>query len=175
MLEADAVLVNFAPVTGGDAIYHLGRVEGPGHVAGPLLAFEQPLQQEAVDLIGIDESPFLIYRADAVRVTVGGKAGLAVVFQHRNLQRPDMGRYRLWLNAGKERIPFRPYLDVVNAHAGEDAGEDAPPGAVHAVNGVFLPGRGDPLEVSEGRDGLDIRAKKVSLGNAAAGSGHGQP
>src|ERR1700679_2867230 len=170
MLETDAVLINLASVTSGDAIYHLGRVERPGHLAGPLLAFEQPLQQEAVDLIGVDESPLFIHRADAVRVTVGGKAGVAVVLQHRDLQRPDMGRNRLRLDAGKERIPFGPYLNVLDAHAGEDAREHAPPGAVHTVDGVFLPGRGDPLEVGEDRDGLDIGAKKVSLSDGAAGS-----
>src|SRR5271156_924726 len=85
MLEADAVLVDFAPVTGSDAVYHLGRVERPGHIARPLLAFEQPFQQEAVDLIGVDELPLLIHRADAVRVTIGSKASLAVVVQHRDL------------------------------------------------------------------------------------------
>ena len=97
-----------------------------------------------------------------------------MVLQHRDLERPDVGRNRLRLNAGKERIQLGADLDVVDAHAGEDAGEHASSRAIHAVDGVFLPRGGDPLEVGEDRDGLDIGAKKVSLGNGAAGGGHRQ-
>ncbi len=130
--------------------------------------------KRAVDLIGVDEASLLIHRANAVRVAVGGKAGLAVMLQHRDLERTNVGRNRLRLDAGKERIQLGADLDVVDAHARKDAGEHASPRAVHAVDGVFLPGCGDPLEIGEDGDGLDIRAKKVSLGNGAAGSGHRQ-
>src|ERR1700735_379701 len=81
MLEADAVLVKLAPVAGCDTVNHFGGVEGPRHIARPLLALEQPLEQDAVDFIGVDEAALLIHRANAVRVAVGGKAGLAAVLQ----------------------------------------------------------------------------------------------
>jgi hypothetical protein len=147
------------------------RATSPGHC----LRLSSHSSKQAVDLIGVDEAALLIHRADAVRVAVGGKAGLAVVLQDRDLERPDVRRNRLRLNAGKERIQLGADLDVVDAHAGENAREHTSSRAIHAVDGVFLPRGGDPLEVGEDRDGLDIGAEKVSLGNGAAGSGHGQP
>ena len=63
----------------------------------------------------------LIHRADAVRIAVGSKAGLAVVLQHRDLERVDVGRNRLRLDAGEKRIQLSADFDVVDANAGEDA------------------------------------------------------
>ena len=97
-----------------------------------------------------------------------------MVLQDRDLERPDVGRNGLRLNAGKQRIQLGADLDVVDAHAGENARKYASSGAIHAVDGVFLPRGGDLLEVGEDRNRLDIGAEKVSLGNGAAGSGHGQ-
>ena len=79
MLEADAMLVELAAVAGCDPVQHPGRIEGARHISRPLLALEQPLEQQAVDFIGIDEPAFFVHRADAVSIAVGGKAGVAAV------------------------------------------------------------------------------------------------
>src|ERR1700733_6487680 len=115
MLEADAMLIEPSPVPGRDPIQHFGRIECPSHISRPLLPFEQPLEQDAVDLVGIDKAAFLIDCANAIRIAISRKTGLAVVLQHRNLKCADMRRDRLRLNARKERVPLPANLHMVNA------------------------------------------------------------
>src|ERR1700722_16913256 len=79
MLEADAVLVELAAVPGRNPVQHLRCIEGARNASGPLLALEQPLEQQAVDFIGIDELAFLVHRADTVSIAIGCKPGVAAV------------------------------------------------------------------------------------------------
>ena len=63
---------------------------------------------------------------------------------------------------------------MIDAHGAEDACQHPAPRAIHAVDGVFLPGGGDARQVGEEGDGLDIRAEKIDLGNRGPGRGHRQ-
>ena len=57
---------------------------------------------------------------------------------------------------------------MVDASAGKDARQHASPGAIHAINCIFLPRAGDAIKIGENRDGLDIGLKKVSLADGGA-------
>ena len=70
------MLEQLAAILRGNAIEQLGRVEGPRHVAGPLLQLEQPLQNDREDLVRIDDVPVLIDGAadESVRRSFSGRS-----------------------------------------------------------------------------------------------------
>src|SRR5271156_4732013 len=76
MLEPNPVLIKLSPIPGCDPVQHFCRIERPSHISRPLLSFQQPLQQDAVDLVGIDEATFLIHRTNAVRIAIRRKTSL---------------------------------------------------------------------------------------------------
>ncbi len=83
----------------------------------------------------VDEVAVLVGGADAVGVAVGAEAGLAVVGDDRFAEGADVRLDGLGIDAGKERIGIGANLDVSDADAGEDVGEDRAAGAVHGVDG----------------------------------------
>src|SRR5207245_9232675 len=74
IFEADRALVQLAAMLGGDAIEHARGVESAHYVARPLLAFEQPAEENRENLVGIDEAAVFGHGADAVGVAIRGKA-----------------------------------------------------------------------------------------------------
>src|ERR1700733_4262967 len=79
MLEADAMLIKPSPVPGRDPIQHFGGVECSSHISWPLLPLKEPLEQDAVDLVGIHEAALLIHCTDPIRIAIRSKAGLAAM------------------------------------------------------------------------------------------------
>ena len=134
ILEADAVLVQLAPVFRGDAVQHLCRIERPRDIARPSLSPQQPFQQDGEYLVRVHHVAMLVHRADAIRVAVGDKAGIAFFSNDSLLRLGYVRQNRLRVDAWKCRIQFAAHLDKGNAGPAEDARDVSTPGAVHRVN-----------------------------------------
>ncbi len=129
VLEAYAVLDQFAMVFAGDAVEHAGGVEGAGDGAGPLLALEKPLQQHRETLVRVDEAAVLGDRADAVGIAIDRQAGAALFAHHGVLEGFHVRQNRLRVDAGKQRIHLSANLQVRNSGLLEDARQHSPPGS----------------------------------------------
>ncbi len=174
VLEADAVLVQFAAVFGGDAVQHFGGVEGAGDVAGPAFVLEQPLENDGEDLVRVDDVAVLVDGADAVGVAIGDEAGVAVLGDDAALGLGDVGEDGLGVDAGKGGVDLGPHLDEGDARAGEDAGEHAAAGAVHAVDEEAVAGGADGWQIDELLDRADVVGGEVDLGDGGRDGGGGQ-
>src|SRR5208337_4422176 len=100
----DAALVHLAAVLGADAVDHAGGVEGANDLARPLLSFQQPLEDDREDFVGVDEAAVFGDGAKPVSVAVGGEAGGAFLAHNGLLQQLDMRRNWLRIDAGKKRV-----------------------------------------------------------------------
>src|ERR1700761_5300921 len=57
---------------------------------------------------------------------------------------------------------------MLDAESRKNTGEQATPRAVHAVDGVLLPGLRNPLEIGKRGDSFDVGADKINLGDFRA-------
>ena len=142
-------LVQLASVLGGDAIHHAGGVEGAHHVARPLLAHQQPVQQNGHAFVRIDEAAVFGHRADAIGVAIGDQAGVTFFFHNRFLQQRDVRHDRLGIDAREERIHFLADGYVANAVLVEDFRQHAAARAVHGVDGKLEIRAADQIEIGE--------------------------
>src|SRR6266700_268120 len=117
----------------------------------------------------------LVDGADAVGVAVGAEAGVAVVGDHDLLEGPDVRLDRLGIDAREQGVDVAADLDVVDAEARKDVGEDGAAGAVHGVDGELEARPGNQVEVGEALDGLQVVGQEVELTNGGwlAGTGNG--
>ncbi len=174
ILEAYAVLDQFAMVFAGDAVEHAGGVEGAGDGAGPLLALEKPLQQHRETLVRVDEAAVFGDRANAVGIAIDRQAGAAFFAHHGFLEGFHVRQNRLRIDAGKQRIHLSANLQVRNPGALEDAGQHSPPGAVHDVDGEAEAGLGDQAHIGEFLDGGDIGRFEIDLAHPSALASRGR-
>ena len=119
---------------GGDAIEHLGGVEGAGDAAGPAFVLEQPLKDDGEDLMGVHHVAVLVDGADAVGVAVGDEAGIAMLGDDATLGLGDVREDGFGIDPGKGGVDLVAHDHVRDAGAGKDAGEHTAAGAVHGVN-----------------------------------------
>ena len=85
----------------------------------------------------IDEVAVLVSGADAVRIAVGAKAGVAMVLDRRFAERANMRLDRLGVDLREKWVDVAANLHVIDADAGEDVGDESAAGAVHGINGEF--------------------------------------
>ena len=104
VFEPDGTLVQPAAVFGSDAIHHAGRIERADHIAGPLLAFHHPAQQNRETLMRIHEAAVFGYGADAIRIAIGRQPGMALFFQHGFPQHFNVRLNGLRIDSGKQWI-----------------------------------------------------------------------
>src|SRR6185312_994337 len=122
--EADAVLDELAAVPGGDAVKHFGGVEGAGDSTRPALAAQNPTEQNGVDFVGVDKVAVLVSGADAVGVSIGTEAGVALVGDDSVAQGTDVRLDRLRIDAGKERVTVGADGEVGDAMRRKNFGEN---------------------------------------------------
>src|SRR5690349_11944015 len=104
----------FAPVLPGDPVEHPRGIERTRYRAAPLLAiFEQPPEQDGIALVSLDALSVRGDGADAVRVTVVRKAGVALFAHDRVLQRAHMRLDGLRIDPREQRVDLAPDLDDV--------------------------------------------------------------
>src|SRR5262249_20663483 len=115
-------------------IKHLGGIEGSHDFAGPLLALQDPSQEDGVDLVRVDESAIFGDSADAIGVAISDQAAVALLAHDHLLGCLDMRLDGLRVNSGEERVNLAPDLHVLNAALSENARKHAAAGAIHGVN-----------------------------------------
>ena len=71
----------------------------------------------------------------------------------------------LGIDAGKERIGIGANLDVVDADAVEDVGENGAARAVHGVDAELHAGFRDEVEIGEALDGLEVGGQEIDFGD----------
>src|SRR5262249_19834946 len=162
-LESDPALDQLASMFGGDAVLHARGVEGAHHVARPVLASDQPLQEDGIDLVGVDKAAVLRRGPDAVRIAIGDEAGMALFLNYHFLQSADVRLNRLRINSRKQRVHLAPDLHMGDASPLENVGEDVAPRAVHAVDGKLEAGLGDLLQVGKSGDGMNVSRLEVGF------------
>ena len=162
-LEANAMLVQLASVTRGDTVEHRRCVECAGHAAGPAFALQNPLQDDRVDFVRIDEIAVLVGGSNAVRIAIGDQAGVAFLRDDHVLAGADVGLDGLRIDAGKQRIGVGANLDVVDADPGEDAGKDARAGAIHAIDGELESRLCDQIQIDEPLDSIEVGGDEIDL------------
>src|SRR5438477_10324156 len=79
VLETYTAFVQPASMFGGDAIKHLGGIESAHHLSRPFFPFEQPAQQDGIDLMGIDVAAVFSHSANAVSVSIGDQTAMAAL------------------------------------------------------------------------------------------------
>src|SRR6516162_377323 len=77
VFETDAAFMQLTTVFCGDAVEHAGCIESPDDIALPSSSLQDPLQDDGVTLVRIDEAAVFSHRAEAVSVTIGRQAGMA--------------------------------------------------------------------------------------------------
>ena len=96
VLEPDGTFVKLASIFGRDAINHSGGIEGTDDSTRPLLSLDCPAQKHRDNLVRIDKTAIFRNGADAVGIAVGGKSGMAFLFNnnfllHRNMRLNGLG------------------------------------------------------------------------------------
>src|SRR6516162_1549774 len=168
VLEADSALVHLAAVFGADAVDHAGGVEGAYDFARPLLALQEPFKNQGKDLVRVDEAAIFRDCAETVGVAVGGESRLAVSANDGLLQKCDVGKDRLGVDAGKRRVDFTPNFDVFNPSFGEDALQDSATRAVHGVDGELEVRLLNHVEVDKLLQRRDVGSLEVGKPNPPA-------
>ena len=163
ILEADPVFMQRAPVLRRDAVDHLGGVECAGHIARPALARQQPIQQHREDLVCVHHVALLIHRADAVRVAIGNKPGVALLGNHGQLRRADMRQDRLRIDPRKQRVQLVANLHKRNLRAGKDSSNHAATASIHAVDEELVARAANRVQIDELRNRRDVLRVEVNL------------
>src|SRR5690348_7297882 len=88
---------------------------------------------------------------------------MALLFDNDLLRHTHMRLDGLGINSRKERIHFRPNLDMLDSALGEDAREHAASGAVHRIDQELETGRADLVEIGELFDGLDVWSFEIRV------------
>src|SRR6185437_7692928 len=163
--EADAVLDELTAVPGGDAVKHFCGVEGAGDSTRPALAAQNPTEQNGVDFVRVDEVAELVSSADAVGVSIGAEAGVALVGDDSIAQGANVRLDRLGIDAGKERVRVGADGDVGDTMRRKNFGENGAAGAIHGVDAELHAGAADECEIGEALDGFEIGGQEIDFGN----------
>src|SRR5437870_9543100 len=111
---------------GGNAVEHAGGVESPHHLTRPALALQEPAQDNGKNLVRIHEAAVFSHCAQAVGITIGGKAGMALLANYDLLQQAHVRLDRLGINPWEKRIHLATHFNKRNSMLAEDASQHAP-------------------------------------------------
>ena len=170
VLEADTALVHFAAVFRADAIDHASGVEGANDFARPLLALQQPLEDDRENLVRVHEAAVFGDGTEAVGIAICGKPRGALLAHYRLLKQFDVRQDGLGINAREQRVQLATNFYVVDVGLGKDALEHAAAGAVHDVDRELETGLLDGVEVDKLLYCRDVRSLEVGAKNLATGT-----
>src|SRR5437016_2207207 len=114
VLKADATFEQLAVVPGGNSVKHPGGIEGAHHVTRPVAMSKQPLQDDGINFMRINEAAIFRHSANAVGIAIRHYARMALLMHHSFLQHAHVRLNGLWINAGKERIYLTANLYVLD-------------------------------------------------------------
>src|SRR5438067_12689842 len=100
---------------GGDAVEHARSVKGSYHLTRPALALQQPAQDNGKNLVRIHEAAVFSHGAQAVGITIGGKAGMALLADNRLLQQAHVRLDGLGINPWEKRIHLAAHFNKRNS------------------------------------------------------------
>ena len=155
------MLDQLAPVLGRDAIQHARGVEGARDHARPLLALEQPAQQDGVTLVRVNKAAVLGDGADAVGVAIGDEARVTLFAHHHLLRLGHVRLDRFRVDAREQRVNVGANLYVLDVAFGEDPGKHVAAGAIHAIDAELEAGARDGIEIGKFSDGCDVGLLEV--------------
>src|SRR5580693_5596951 len=163
VFEADGDFVEFAIVFCGEFVDEFGDGESFGDFAFELTSADEVPDEEREDLMGIDEGAVAIDRADAVAVTVSGKAYVVLAGEDGLAERIDVRLDRFGMRAAEKRIARAANFVAGDAVALEDFGEDTGGGAVHGVGNVTKFSFSEAVPVDKFFDGFDVGGARVEF------------
>ena len=152
MLKTDLAFIQLASVFGRDAVEHARGVKSAHHFARPLLATQQPFQQNGEDFVGVYEAAIFRDCADAVGIAVGRKARVAAFANDRILQHAHVGLNRLWIYVREKRIHFLPDSNEIDAVLAKNMRKHTAPGTIHAIDGELKLRLGNEFQVRKPAD-----------------------
>ena len=163
VFKADRSFVELSSVLGRDAIHHAGSVKRAHHIPRPLFVLQQPMQQHAHAFVRIDKAAVFGHRSYAVGIAVGDQARMTFFLDHNFLQHRDMRKDRFRINPRKQRVHFLTNGHVADIVCVEYFWENAPPGAVHRVDGKFEICLANQIEVGKLGNGGDIGGLQINF------------
>src|SRR6185437_12423215 len=157
--------MQFSAMLRTDAVHHASGVECPHYFPRPLLALNQPTQQNGEDFVRIDDVAMFIDSANPVGVSIRSESGLTMFFDHCLLQLSKVRQDRFRIDPGKQRVRFAVDLNAGNIDATENSRQNSAACSVHGIDSEFEPAGCDLLQVDKSRDLLNVSGKKIHLLN----------
>ncbi len=162
VLEAYRSFVSLYAVQSRDGVNQM--CSGNATLSAQLFAtrFEQIIEHQAQDVIGLDERAVAIENAEAVGIAVGGKACERFLFQHQFFQRREILFRRVGAAAIEQHVALGANRFDRHSMIGEDAIEPAGAAAVHGVVGEIAFGFGQHIEANHFFQLREIRGARIN-------------